>query len=96
LVTRPRPHATRTARSWHCPSRHPPPEAAAGGTAHVRAADLSKTAAIDDVVACMLADHPAIDFLVNNAGRSIRRSIKLSEDRFHDFERTMQLLLGAI
>jgi NAD(P)-dependent dehydrogenase (short-subunit alcohol dehydrogenase family) len=29
--------------------------------------------------------------LVNNAGRSIRRSIKLSYDRFHDFERTMQL-----
>ena len=38
-----------------------------------------------------LADHPAIDFLVNNAGRSIRRSLALSYDRFHDFERTMQL-----
>jgi len=32
-----------------------------------------------------------IDVLVNNAGRSIRRSIALSYDRFHDFERTMQL-----
>ena len=39
----------------------------------------------------MLADHAAIDMLVNNAGRSIRRSIALSHDRFHDFERTMQL-----
>jgi NADP-dependent 3-hydroxy acid dehydrogenase YdfG len=29
--------------------------------------------------------------LINNAGRSIRRSINLSYDRFHDFERTMQL-----
>ncbi len=71
--------------------------AAAGGTAHVYSADLSDMDAIDDLVQRMLADHPAIDFLVNNAGRSIRRSIKLSEDRFHDFERTMQLnYFGAI
>jgi thioester reductase-like protein len=70
---------------------------AAGGSAHVYAADLADMSAIDDVVARMLADHPAIDFLVNNAGRSIRRSIKLSEDRFHDFERTIQLnYFGAI
>jgi NAD(P)-dependent dehydrogenase (short-subunit alcohol dehydrogenase family) len=39
----------------------------------------------------MLSDHPAIDMLVNNAGRSIRRSVKLSYDRFHDFERTAKL-----
>ena len=70
---------------------------AAGGTAHVYSADLSDMEAIDDVVARILADHPAVDFLVNNAGRSIRRSIKLSEDRFHDFERTVQLnYFGAI
>ncbi|MEA2479195.1 MAG: hypothetical protein QOJ07_1117, partial [Thermoleophilaceae bacterium] len=71
---------------------------AAGGSAHVYSADLSDMDAIDDVVTRMLADHPAIDMLVNNAGRSIRRSIKLSEtDRFHDFERTMQLnYFGAI
>ncbi len=70
---------------------------AAGGTAHVYSADLSDMDAIDDVVARILADHPAVDFLVNNAGRSIRRSIKLSEDRFHDFERTVQLnYFGAI
>ena len=70
---------------------------AAGGTAHVYSADLSDMDAIDEVVARMLADHPAIDYLVNNAGRSIRRSIKLSEDRFHDFERTVQLnYFGAI
>ncbi len=69
-----------------------------GGTAHVYSADLSDMDSIDDIVARMLADHPAIDILVNNAGRSIRRSIKLSEsDRFHDFERTMQLnYFGAI
>ncbi len=70
---------------------------AAGGSAHVYSADLSDMEAIDDVVARMLADQPSIDILVNNAGRSIRRSIELSEDRFHDFERTMQLnYFGAI
>jgi len=40
----------------------------------------------------MVADHPdGIDYLVNNAGRSIRRSVHLSYDRMHDFERTMTL-----
>src|SRR5207253_8217606 len=43
------------------------------------------------------SEHAAVDILVNNAGRSIRRSIALSYDRFHDFERTIQLnYLGAI
>jgi len=69
-----------------------------GATAYVYSADLSSMEAIERVVERMLAEHPAIDMLVNNAGRSIRRSIKLSEtDRFHDFERTMQLnYFGAI
>ena len=45
----------------------------------------------------VLADHRAVDILVNNAGRSIRRSVALSYDRFHDFERTIQLnYLGTI
>ncbi|HEX3874217.1 MAG TPA: SDR family oxidoreductase [Solirubrobacteraceae bacterium] len=70
---------------------------AAGGTAYVYAADLSDMDAIDGVVDRALADHPTIDFLVNNAGRSIRRSVTLSRDRFHDYERTMQLnYFGAI
>jgi thioester reductase-like protein len=64
---------------------------AAGGTAYVYSADLSDTDSIAEVVQKMLSDHPTIDMLVNNAGRSIRRSVKLSYDRFHDFERTMAL-----
>ena len=52
---------------------------------------------IDELVEKILDDHPVVDILVNNAGRSIRRSIALSYDRFHDFERTMQLnYFGAI
>ena len=39
----------------------------------------------------VLLAHGHVDVLVNNAGRSIRRSVALSYDRFHDFERTMQL-----
>ena len=70
---------------------------AAGGTAHVYTADLSDMESIDGLVERILADHASIDMVVNNAGRSIRRSITLSLDRFHDFERTMQLnYFGAI
>jgi NAD(P)-dependent dehydrogenase (short-subunit alcohol dehydrogenase family) len=70
---------------------------AGGGTAYAYSADLSDTESIDALVEQVLSDHPAVDMLVNNAGRSIRRSIALSGDRFHDFERTVQLnYLGTI
>jgi NAD(P)-dependent dehydrogenase (short-subunit alcohol dehydrogenase family) len=39
----------------------------------------------------VLAEHGHVDALVNNAGKSIRRSVELSYHRFHDFQRTMQL-----
>ena len=64
---------------------------AAGGTAYVYSCDLSDYDAIEELVGRMLSDHPAIDVLVNNAGRSIRRSVSLSYDRFHDYERTVGL-----
>jgi NAD(P)-dependent dehydrogenase (short-subunit alcohol dehydrogenase family) len=67
-----------------------------GGQAHVFTCDLSDLEAIDDLCA-RLNDLPSVDYVVNNAGRSIRRSLALSHDRFHDFERTMQLnYFGAI
>lgn len=61
-----------------------------GGTAHVYPCDLSDLEAIDALVEEVTAEHH-VDVLVNNAGRSIRRSVALSYDRFHDFERTMHL-----
>ena len=68
-----------------------------GGTAHAYPCDLSDLDAIDALTKELLTDFDHIDYVVNNAGRSIRRSLKLSEDRFHDFERTMQLnYFGAI
>jgi short-subunit dehydrogenase len=70
---------------------------AEGGTAYVYSADLSDMESIDALVEKIRDEHPVVDILVNNAGRSIRRSIALSHDRFHDFERTMQLnYFGAI
>ena len=62
-----------------------------GGTAYVYPADLGDMEAIDQLVERILDDQPVVDILINNAGRSIRRSVKLSYDRFHDYERTMQL-----
>jgi NAD(P)-dependent dehydrogenase (short-subunit alcohol dehydrogenase family) len=70
---------------------------ARGGTAHVHAADLSDLEDVDRLAREVLDEHGGVDVLVNNAGRSIRRSIKASYDRFHDFERTMQLnYFGAL
>jgi NAD(P)-dependent dehydrogenase (short-subunit alcohol dehydrogenase family) len=69
----------------------------AGGQCHVFTCDLSDLESIDQLVKDVLETHGGVDFLVNNAGRSIRRSIKLSYDRFHDLERTMQLnYFGAV
>jgi NAD(P)-dependent dehydrogenase (short-subunit alcohol dehydrogenase family) len=68
-----------------------------GGTAHVFPCDLSDLEAIDRLCEQVTAELPSVDYVVNNAGRSIRRSLKLSHERFHDFERTMQLnYFGAI
>jgi NAD(P)-dependent dehydrogenase (short-subunit alcohol dehydrogenase family) len=70
---------------------------AAGGTAYVYPTDLNDLDAIEATVKLMLSEHAVIDMLVNNAGRSIRRGVALSYDRFHDYERTMQLnYFGAI
>ena len=63
----------------------------AGGKVFAYTADLADMADCDRLVATILKEHGQVDVLVNNAGRSIRRSIEASYDRFHDFERTMQL-----
>jgi len=64
---------------------------AMGGKAWTYPCDVSDLAACDSLIDQIMEDHGAIDILVNNAGRSIRRAISASTDRFHDFERTMQL-----
>jgi len=62
-----------------------------GGKAWICTADISDLASCDALVARVLKEHGTCDYLVNNAGRSIRRGVINSFDRFHDFERTMQL-----
>ncbi len=64
---------------------------AAGLKLHAYVADLADMVQSGEVTARILADHGTVDVLVNNAGRSIRRAIENSFERFHDFERTMQL-----
>jgi NAD(P)-dependent dehydrogenase (short-subunit alcohol dehydrogenase family) len=54
-------------------------------------ADVADMADCDRFVQLLIENHGGVDVLVNNAGRSIRRAIEASYDRFHDFERTMQL-----
>jgi NAD(P)-dependent dehydrogenase (short-subunit alcohol dehydrogenase family) len=65
--------------------------ASLGGSASVYACDLTDAAACARLVSSVLADHGGVDVLINNAGRSIRRSIEISTSRFHDYERLMQL-----
>ncbi len=62
-----------------------------GGEAYVHRCDLSDTDDIDRMAAEVLDTHGHVDILVNNAGKSIRRSVSRSYDRFHDYQRTMQL-----
>ncbi len=64
---------------------------ALGGKCWAYTSDLTDLASCDELVKKVLSEHKHVDILVNNAGRSIRRSVEASYDRFHDFERTMQL-----
>ena len=55
------------------------------------ATDIADMTDCDRFVKLLVENHGGVDFLINNAGRSIRRAIEGSYDRFHDYERTMQL-----
>jgi NAD(P)-dependent dehydrogenase (short-subunit alcohol dehydrogenase family) len=65
--------------------------AGADAQVHVYSADISSEASCAGLVAWLNETFGGVDVLINNAGRSIRRAIENSYDRFHDFERTMQL-----
>src|ERR1700722_11070830 len=68
-----------------------------GGTAHVYPCDLSDMDAIAAMADKVLNDLGGVDILIKNTGRSIRRSLEVSYDRIHDYQRTMQLnYLGAV
>jgi NAD(P)-dependent dehydrogenase (short-subunit alcohol dehydrogenase family) len=64
---------------------------AADGLAQAYPCDLTDLEQVDALVTKVLDQHRHVDVLVNNAGMSIRRKVRHSADRFHDFERPMQL-----
>lgn len=68
-----------------------------GGQAFTYRCNLTNMDSVEELTQRILEDHGPVDILINNAGRSIRRSIQNSYDRFHDYERTMQLnYFGAL
>ncbi|MFZ2176842.1 MAG: SDR family oxidoreductase [Rhodococcus sp. (in: high G+C Gram-positive bacteria)] len=69
----------------------------AGGQAFGYPCDITDNESVEHTVKAILAEHDHVDMLVNNAGRSIRRSLYRSTDRLHDFERTMAVnYFGAV
>ena len=69
----------------------------AGGTAYVHPADLADLDAAAELGTSLLERHGHVDVVVNNAGLSIRRSVELSYERFHDFDRTIRInYLGPV
>ncbi|MCV7398693.1 SDR family NAD(P)-dependent oxidoreductase [Mycobacterium fragae] len=77
---------------------------AGGGTAMAYPADLTDEAAVTALAKRIGDEHGALDIVVSNAGKSLRRSLHHQYDRPHDFQRTIginylgpiQLLLGVL
>ncbi|WP_405496501.1 SDR family oxidoreductase [Nocardia sp. NBC_00511] len=70
---------------------------AESGAAQAYICDITDEKSVELLVKQVLADHGHVDYVVNNAGRSIRRSVLNSTDRMHDFERTMAVnYFGAV
>ncbi|MEK8049943.1 SDR family oxidoreductase [Ideonella sp. DXS22W] len=66
-------------------------QAGADAQVHSYSVDIADEAGCAAFVKTLEEQHGGVDFLINNAGRSIRRAIENSYDRFHDFQRTMDL-----
>ncbi|MDT5189596.1 MAG: hypothetical protein QOI28_1847 [Mycobacterium sp.] len=60
-----------------------------GGAAYAFTCDVTDSASVEHTVKDILGRFGHVDYLVNNAGRSIRRSVSASTDRLHDYERVM-------
>jgi NAD(P)-dependent dehydrogenase (short-subunit alcohol dehydrogenase family) len=68
-----------------------------GGQVGAYACDITQASACEELIAQVLAEDGHVDILINNAGRSIRRAIEHTYDRFHDYERLMQVnYFGAL
>ncbi|OBG99161.1 short chain dehydrogenase [Mycobacterium sp. E3251] len=70
---------------------------AGGGDAHAFTCDVTDSTSVEHTVKDILGRFDHVDYLVNNAGRSIRRSVVNSTDRLHDYERVMAVnYFGAV
>ncbi|MGA7054015.1 MAG: SDR family oxidoreductase [Mycobacterium sp.] len=70
---------------------------ATGGQAHAFTCDVTDPASVEHTIKDILGRFGHVDYLVNNAGRSIRRSVVNSTDRLHDYERVMAVnYFGAV
>ena len=70
---------------------------AAGGQAHAFTCDVTDSTSVEHTVKDILGRFGHVDYLVNNAGRSIRRSVMNSTERLHDYERVMAVnYFGAV
>lgn len=68
-----------------------------GGRAYAFTCDVTDSSSVDHTVKDILGRFGHVDYLVNNAGRSIRRSVSASTDRLHDYERVMAVnYFGAV
>jgi NAD(P)-dependent dehydrogenase (short-subunit alcohol dehydrogenase family) len=68
-----------------------------GGQAHAFTCDITDSVSVDHTVKDILGRFDHVDYLVNNAGRSIRRSVVNATDRMHDYERVMAVnYFGAV
>ena len=70
---------------------------AEGGQAHAFTCDVTDSTSVETTIKDILGRFGHVDYLVNNAGRSIRRSVIASTDRLHDYERVMAVnYFGAV
>jgi thioester reductase-like protein/NADP-dependent 3-hydroxy acid dehydrogenase YdfG len=68
-----------------------------GGQAHAFACDVTDSTSVEHTIKDILGRFDHVDYLVNNAGRSIRRSVTNSTERLHDYERVMAVnYFGAV
>lgn len=68
-----------------------------GGQAFAYHVDLAIPEEVDALAVRISEEHTAVDIVVHNAGKSIRRSLFRSLDRPHDFERCMAVnYLGPV
>ncbi|OSC36875.1 SDR family NAD(P)-dependent oxidoreductase [Mycobacterium decipiens] len=70
---------------------------AGGGHAVAYPADLTEEAAVSVLTKQISENHPPLDIVVSNAGKSLRRSLHHQYERPHDFQRTIDInYLGPI